>query len=146
MNRFQFKVNLKRFITPKTGESSAEMNLFRYVLCVPTKREQPPTPFSVRAARVVKARIDRLGVSNAAVARKSGLSQNYLNERLREEKSFTLSDVERLATYFEITPAQLMLEAESVDVSGGADDDFSYDAEGPGQSGHRLAADEGPTK
>jgi len=87
---------------------------------VPTK-EPKPTPFSLETARAIKARIDHLGVSNAAVARRTGLSANYLNERLREEKSFTLSDVERLASYFGVEPGALMRSVLNPDVSAPAD-------------------------
>lgn len=113
---------------------------------MPTTPEQPPTPFAIQTTRAIKARVDRLGVSNAAVARKAGFSPNYLNERFREEKSFTLSDIERLANYFEITPAQLMREAEEISVGGVTDDSFEYTPEPPRPEDHALAAKRGQRK
>jgi transcriptional regulator with XRE-family HTH domain len=124
LNRFRFDVNSIRLAVPISGQSGDETNRFRYGFAVPTKREQPPTAFAVATTREIKARIEELGVTNAAVARKTGLSQNYLNERLREEKSFTLSDIEHLADYFKVSPAELMAAAElriAVDVGAGSD-------------------------
>lgn len=104
-----------------------ERTYFGTFRIVPTNKEQPPTPYSRATSAAIRARIDRLGVSNAAVARKSGLSANYLNERLRDEKSFTLSDIDMLATYFEIAPARLMREADQLMSVSGHDDTLGTD-------------------
>lgn len=47
--------------------------------------------------------------SGAKLAAKSGLSQNYLAKRLREELPFTLNDITKIAEALEVDPTILLL-------------------------------------
>jgi transcriptional regulator with XRE-family HTH domain len=47
--------------------------------------------------------------SGARLAAKTGLSQNYLSKRLREELPFTLNDITRIADALEVDPTILLL-------------------------------------
>jgi transcriptional regulator with XRE-family HTH domain len=48
-------------------------------------------------------------VSGAKLAAATGLSQNYLSKRLRDELPFTLNDVERIAKALDIDATILVL-------------------------------------
>jgi transcriptional regulator with XRE-family HTH domain len=48
-------------------------------------------------------------MSNAGLARLTGLSENYIGKRLREELPFTLNDVDRIAKALEVDPTLLVL-------------------------------------
>jgi transcriptional regulator with XRE-family HTH domain len=48
-------------------------------------------------------------LSGAKLAKASGLSQNYLSKRLRDELSFTLNDIDKIAKALEIDPQVLVL-------------------------------------
>ena len=50
-------------------------------------------------------------ISTAEIARGTNLSANYLNERLRDEKSFTLTDMEELGQFFGFDATEFMVEA-----------------------------------
>lgn len=49
-------------------------------------------------------------MSQADIARGTDLSANYLGERLRDEKAFTLSDVEQIAEFFDLEPDTFLIE------------------------------------
>lgn len=48
-------------------------------------------------------------MSGAKLAAKTGLSQNYLSKRLRNELPFTLNDIDRIAKALEIDATVLAL-------------------------------------
>jgi transcriptional regulator with XRE-family HTH domain len=64
-------------------------------------------------ARAVSAEVRRLmgerWFSGAKLAAKTGLSQNYLSKRLREELPFTLNDMTKIAEALEVDPTILLL-------------------------------------
>jgi transcriptional regulator with XRE-family HTH domain len=47
--------------------------------------------------------------SGAKLAAETGLSQNYLAKRLRDERPFTLNDIDRIGKALEIDPSILAL-------------------------------------
>lgn len=64
-------------------------------------------------ARTISAEVrSRIGADRALTGQKLaasiGRSQNYMAERLRDEKSFTVDDVEALAEYFGEHPAEFI--------------------------------------
>lgn len=78
---------------------------------MPRRPETEPTPFSKAVtAAIRRLKADRR-ISNADITEKTGLSGNYIAERLRDEKSFTLSDMELLGEYFGFEPGQFLVDA-----------------------------------
>ena len=57
--------------------------------------------------------------SQAWLARKADLSENYLSERLRLVKSFTLTDIEKIADALGIDPVQFLLDMDREPIPGG---------------------------
>lgn len=78
------------------------------VSLVPRRPEPAPSEY----ARAVTAAIRELqrarGLSIAEISRGTGHSPNYLAERLRDEKSFTLTDVERLGVCLGFDAAEFL--------------------------------------
>lgn len=89
--------------------------LTRYPRCtlsdVPRVPESEPTAFSKAVtAAIRRLKADRRA-SNADIAAKTTLSANYIAERLRDEKSFTLSDMEELGDFFGFEPGAFLVQA-----------------------------------
>jgi transcriptional regulator with XRE-family HTH domain len=76
------------------------------------KAESEPSPFSRAVAEGLKARIKEEDISQAAAARKAGMSSSYLNERLLLKKSFTLSDIEALGRALHFEPARFLIDVD----------------------------------
>lgn len=76
-------------------------------------------------------------ISNAEIARETNLSATYIAERLRDEKSFTLTDMEELARFFGFDATEFLVEANAVRTNvtelrprvGGSVDDGGTDQE-----------------
>lgn len=47
-------------------------------------------------------------ITGLAFAPKIGVSQNYLAKRLRDERPFTITDIERIAKEFELDPSEFL--------------------------------------
>jgi transcriptional regulator with XRE-family HTH domain len=88
---------------------------------MPRTPEEEPTSFSRAVAQGIADAIEEAGMSQAAVARKAGLSTNYFNERMRLVKSFTLSDIDKIARALRFNPARFLLDVDPQNV-GPADD------------------------
>ena len=78
---------------------------------MPRIPEPAPTAFAIAASAAIRRLKADNRVSNAEISDKTGLSTNYIAERLRDEKSFTLSDIELLAKFFRLDPTALLVEA-----------------------------------
>lgn len=95
---------------------------------MPRTPEEQPTAFSRAVAQGIADAIDEAGMSQAAVARKAGLSVNYFNERMRMVKSFTLSDIDKIAGALRFNPARFLLAIDAEQTSApnvGRNDDTS---------------------
>ncbi|WBU37932.1 hypothetical protein [Homoserinibacter sp. YIM 151385] len=80
---------------------------------MPRRAEPSPSAYARAVAAALRARKTEQGLSIATIARRSPLSANYLAERLREEKSFTLTDIEILGTVLGFEPAAFLAGVES---------------------------------
>mgnify|MGYP002335974813 CR=1 FL=1 len=59
-------------------------------------KQSPSGPLAVAVAAEVRAAMGRQRVSGIQLATLTGISQNYVAKRLRDEAPFTLNDVERI--------------------------------------------------
>lgn len=78
---------------------------------MPRRPEPAPTPFSKAVTASIRRLRADLRLSIADIAEATGLSGNYVAERLRDEKSFTLSDMEALGDFFGFEPGQFLVDA-----------------------------------
>jgi transcriptional regulator with XRE-family HTH domain len=70
-----------------------------------------PGPLARAVSAEVRAAMARLRLSQMTVAEASEVSQNYLSKRLRDEMSFTLTDLERLSSVLRMAPEDLINKA-----------------------------------
>jgi transcriptional regulator with XRE-family HTH domain len=78
---------------------------------MPTGKQDRAQGLALRFARLVEDLISRHRMSQAVIARAIGKSGNYVSERMRGEKVFTLADVEGIAALFGMEPGELLLRA-----------------------------------
>lgn len=64
---------------------------------------------SKRASRNIRAELGGRRITQRQLAAGAGFaSHNYVSTRLRDEKPFTLDDIERIATYLEVSVAEVL--------------------------------------
>jgi transcriptional regulator with XRE-family HTH domain len=118
-------------------------------LCdVPRSPEPAPSPFARAASAAIRRLLGELRYSQAALSRGTSLGETYIAERLRDEKSFTLSDIEEISGFLGIDPEEFLLDvrrAQRADV-GASDDDYDFTAKPPTRADVDLAAKEGTRK
>jgi transcriptional regulator with XRE-family HTH domain len=68
-------------------------------------------PLAAAVASEVRAAMGRHRVSGIQLANMTGISQNYIAKRLRDEAPFTLNDIERICGALHEDYAQLMANA-----------------------------------
>jgi transcriptional regulator with XRE-family HTH domain len=68
----------------------------------------PPGPLAREFTEAVREHMSSRGVSGLALAKRIGISQNYVAKRLRREASFTFNDIENIATALQVTVALLV--------------------------------------
>jgi transcriptional regulator with XRE-family HTH domain len=78
---------------------------------VPRRPESEPTAFSKAATAAVRRLKADKRISNADISAATGMSTNYIAERLRDEKSFTLNDIELVADFFGIDATDFLIDA-----------------------------------
>lgn len=76
------------------------------------KAEEVPGAFSIAVAKGIADAIDLADMSQAAVARRSGMSATYLGERLLLRKSFTLHDIEKLSRTLHLDPVRFLIDVD----------------------------------
>lgn len=81
---------------------------YRYGLGVPRRAEPQPSEYARAVSAAIRRMRDDRGESNAEIARRTTLSANYIAERLRDLKSFTLTDIELLGEHFGFDPADFL--------------------------------------
>jgi transcriptional regulator with XRE-family HTH domain len=64
---------------------------------VPAGRELEPSPFARAFSSRVRVVMAQQRVTGKDLAEKIGVSRSYLGKRLRDEASFTLTDVEEIS-------------------------------------------------
>jgi transcriptional regulator with XRE-family HTH domain len=77
---------------------------------VPRRPESEPSPYAKAATTAIRRLLADRRLAAADIARGTDLSANYLGERLRDEKAFTLSDIEQIAAFFDLDPAAFLVE------------------------------------
>lgn len=62
-----------------------------------TRKADAPGDYARAVSKEVRSQLGILRISQATLARRTNLSENYLSKRLRDEFPFTLNDIERIA-------------------------------------------------
>jgi transcriptional regulator with XRE-family HTH domain len=75
---------------------------------MPREPKNLPGLLAREVTEAVRRQMSRQGVSGLELARRIGISQNYIAKRLRHEASFTFNDVENIATALRIPIADLV--------------------------------------
>jgi transcriptional regulator with XRE-family HTH domain len=75
---------------------------------MPREPRNLPGPLAREATEAVRRHMSRQGVSGLELAKRIGISQNYIARRLRHEASFTFNDVENIAMGLRIPIADLV--------------------------------------
>ena len=65
---------------------------------VPSGKQPPPSPLARAFSSRVRIAMADQRVTAQALAEATGISRSYLGKRLRDEASFTLTDVEIIST------------------------------------------------
>ena len=105
-----------------------------------TRREGTQTIFARSVSAEIRARMAAIRMSGAQVAAKAGMSQNYFATRLRDEKPFTLDDLDKIVeVLFDHNLETHVFAAQAYDRNS---EDIWMELEGPGVSdlGYTLAA------
>lgn len=66
-------------------------------MSMPSGKQPVPGPLARAFSAHVRQVIERDGISHEALAKATGVSRNYVGKRLRDELSFTLTDVEEIS-------------------------------------------------
>lgn len=74
----------------------------------PREPKNLPGPLARKVTEALRGYMSRQGVSGLELAKRIGISQNYIAKRLRHEASFTFNDVENIATALQIPIADLV--------------------------------------
>jgi excisionase family DNA binding protein len=75
---------------------------------MPRGPADPPGPLAQEFTEAVREHMSRRGVSGLELAKRIGISQNYIAKRLRHEAPFTFNDIENIATALQIPVAALV--------------------------------------
>ncbi|UKA56664.1 helix-turn-helix domain-containing protein (plasmid) [Arthrobacter sp. FW305-BF8] len=75
---------------------------------MPREPKNLPGPLAKEVIEAVRRHMSRQGVSGLELAKRIGISQNYIAKRLRHEASFTFNDVENIATALRIPSGHLV--------------------------------------
>lgn len=73
-----------------------------------TPAQKEAGDFARAVSGEIRALIGRHQTSGRSVAERAKLGNNYFHIRLRDEKSFTLDDVAKIAPVFGMTPLELL--------------------------------------
>jgi transcriptional regulator with XRE-family HTH domain len=65
-------------------------------MSMPTGKQSEAGPLARAVAAEIRAAMGRHRVSGNQLAAMTGISQNYIAKRLRDEASFTVNDIERI--------------------------------------------------
>lgn len=76
------------------------------------KRAVEVTDFDRRLAEEIRVELARINKSRRWLSRQSGLTVNYLDERVRGERPFTAGDVAAIAKVLHTPPDQLIRRAD----------------------------------
>ncbi|WP_314325488.1 helix-turn-helix domain-containing protein [Paenarthrobacter ilicis] len=63
---------------------------------MPLGKEDKSGPLAVAVAAEVRAAMGRARVSGNQLSKLTGMSQNYIATRLRDEAAFTITDIEKI--------------------------------------------------
>jgi transcriptional regulator with XRE-family HTH domain len=75
---------------------------------MPRGPANPPGPLAREFTEAVREHMNQRGVSGLELAKRIGISQNYVAKRLRHETPFTFNDIENIATALQIPVADLV--------------------------------------
>ena len=78
---------------------------------MPSGKQSESGPLAIAVAAEVRAAMGRRRVSGIQLASLTGISQNYIAKRLRDEAPFTLNDIERICVALEENYLELMVAA-----------------------------------
>lgn len=78
---------------------------------MPSGKQSESGPLAVAVAAEVRAAMGRQRVSGIQLAAMTGISQNYVAKRLRDEAPFTLNDIERICEVLHEDFTELMTNA-----------------------------------
>jgi len=78
---------------------------------MPSGKQSESGPLAIAVAAEVRAAMGRRRVSGIQLASLTGISQNYIAKRLRDEAPFTLNDIERICIALEENYLELMVAA-----------------------------------
>jgi len=78
---------------------------------MPLGKEEKSGPLAVAVAAEVRAAMGRARVSGNQLSKLTGMSQNYIATRLRDEAAFTISDIQRICDALEEDYRALFLAA-----------------------------------
>lgn len=82
-------------------------------MSMPTGKQSESGPLARAIAAEVRAAMGRHRVSGNQLATMTGISQNYIAKRLRDEASFTLNDIERICNALNEKFVDLVLRSEA---------------------------------
>lgn len=83
---------------------------------MPKSRAMKPAGSHAQAfSEAIRLHMSQSGVSGMALAAQISRSQNYVASRLRDEKPFTVDDVEAIAAALEIPLMELLRDAATVE-------------------------------
>ncbi len=84
---------------------------------MPSGAGEPAGHYAQAFSEAIRLHMEQQGVSGKSLAAMIGLSQNYVATRLRDEKAFTVNDVEAIAAALGIPILDLIRD---VDAAGSA--------------------------
>lgn len=88
-------------------------SFFEYIRIMPLFPDGARSPLARAVSAEIRSLMAARRVTGRTLAQAIGLkSHNYLAIRLRDEKAFTLDDIELIAAYFSKDPAELIADAE----------------------------------
>ena len=82
-------------------------------MSMPTGRQSEAGPLARAVAAEIRAAMGRHRVSGNQLATMTGISQNYIAKRLRDEASFTVNDIERICNALDESSADLWTHAQT---------------------------------
>lgn len=83
----------------------------RYDGVMPAGKSDSAGPLGRAVSAEIRALLARQRLSASEVAKRTGISQNYISKRLRDEAPFTLNDLERIAPVFGLTDMGILVRA-----------------------------------
>lgn len=82
-------------------------------MTMPSGKQSESGPLAIAVAAEVRAAMGRRRVSGIQLAALTGISQNYIAKRLRDEAPFTLNDIEQICRALDENYLELMVTAAS---------------------------------